>query len=625
MSHTHPPPGDLVSRTGGDAMQTARPGPTPDRRVDEGATARGATPPGAAERPRTAWPKPRRRYRVRENDGVRALSCSEAPTVAVRIERGRSVPEATARKAEPGTIYLDGAAQGPPFADAQRAVYNLDHHEGCVRPFTLATCEQAMVLVRRLTDLRRRDWTVWANDIDLDTVLAIWVLLNHHRLNGDDPGPRETVMPLLRLEGTIDVHGIGNLELTGLPPDALEAARTWMSNLQENEKQLRARGRWERLDPFDYLVDRLHAIDTQVYAPGTFDDVQEVEELARVDIGEHSAAVACRSRSGIYETELELRRLHGDRLGVIVLRRAAGAYSVRQVDPELPNSLDALYARLNRMDTAAGGAHSDNRWGGSAEIGGSPRASGTNLSLEQIMEACRVTYRSVSARETLGALLRAALASVAVVALAAGATLAAPAAVQLPLGGSAGVFGTSFALLGALVLFAVRRQPGRYGLRRPVGAGVWALAPLVLLAALLGGAWVPRFDVLSLPPSLAGAVALAVAVALPAAAEIVFRGFVQGRVAWVLLQPGPRGSRGAAAAVLLSAALFAPWIALPWLAERPALLPLPAGFEPWAPLTGALLLGGTLGLARERSASLLVPLVLHVAAALAMGAIALWR
>jgi len=624
MSHTHPPPSDRISRASGDPPAAATAGPARDRGGPEAAARPGDAPPGPANRPRSAWTTPRRRYRVRDTGGVRVLSCSEAPTVAVRIERGRSVPETTARRAEAGTIFLDGAAQAPPFADPQRAVYNLDHHEGCVRPFTLATCEQAMVLVRRLTDLRRRDWTVWANDIDLDSVLAIWVILNHHRLNGEDPGPRETVMPLLRLEGTIDVHGIGNLELSALPPEALEAARSWMAELQEHEKQLRARGRWERLDPFDYLVDRLHAIDSRVYPPGTFDDVQEVEELARVDIGEHSAAVACRSRSGIYETEAELRRLHGDRLGVIVLRRAPGAYSIRQVDPELPNTLEALYTRLNRMDTAADGARSDNRWGGSAEIGGSPRASGTNLSLEQIMEACRVTYRPVSARETVGAVVRPAFASAAAVAVACVAALAAPPEARRVLGGSAGVFGTSFALIGWLTWVAMRRQPGRFGLRRPTGPGAWATAPLVLLGALLGGAWMPRFESLELAPNLAGAVALAVTAALPAAAELVFRGFVQGRIAWALLGPDPRGLRGDVAAALLSGALFAPWIALPWLAERPALLPLPVGIEPWAPLVGALLLGCSLGFARQRSESVLVPLVLHVAVTLGVGAIAFW-
>jgi hypothetical protein len=66
----------------------------------------------------------------------------------VRIKRGFCLTASAAQSAAPGSIFLDGAAQAGPFMDTRREVYNLDHHEGCVRPFTLATCEQALVLVR---------------------------------------------------------------------------------------------------------------------------------------------------------------------------------------------------------------------------------------------------------------------------------------------------------------------------------------------------------------------------------------------------------------------------------------------------------------------------------------------
>ena len=56
-------------------------------------------------------------------------------------------------QANKGTIFLDGAAKGEPFMDASRGIYNLDHHEGCVRSFTLSTCEQAMILIRKGLDL----------------------------------------------------------------------------------------------------------------------------------------------------------------------------------------------------------------------------------------------------------------------------------------------------------------------------------------------------------------------------------------------------------------------------------------------------------------------------------------
>jgi len=625
MSHSPPHlPGDPHTRRTGEGMEIAR---AELPRAGGGASGTAASArvlrPSGRRTEGVVRPVPARRYRVREVGGVRVLSCTEAPTVAVRLERGRSVSESAARKAESGTIFLDGAAQGPPFLDPQRSVYNLDHHEGCVRPFTLSTCEQAMVLVRRIADLRRRDWTVWANDADLDTVLAIWVLLNHHRLNGEDSRPRETVMPLLRVETTIDVHGFGNLELAGLPPDALAATCSWMSALQERERAMRADRRWERMDPFAYVVDRLYAIDSHVYPPGAFDDLEEIEELVRVPIGAHSVAVACRSRVGIYETETQLRRLYAERLGLVILERGPGAYSLRQVDPELPADLDALYARLNLLDPAAGGERSENRWGGSADIGGSPRRSGSALSTEQIGAICRGTYRQPSRAERLAALARTSGLSATLVGGAALATwLGAPELPVLP-GGPASLFTALLAVLAAACLLRGRSAPGLAGLRWPSGLAALALAPLALVGAGLGGVWMPRLELDGLAPPLAGALGLSAAVVLAASVELLFRGLVYGRLAWTLLARRGGGSGGGLAAALLSGALYAPWIALPWLAAPPPLVPLPPGFAPWAPLSGAFLFGCVAGLARRSSHSVLLPVLLHVMGTLAVGALAL--
>src|SRR5262245_22214458 len=104
------------------------------------------------------------RYRIQRDSTGDVLTCVEAPTVLVRVQHGLTVTAAAAHSAAPGSVFIDGAAQGEPFIDPKREVYNLDHHEGCVRSFLLATCEQAMVLIRKGLDLRKREWTVYAND-----------------------------------------------------------------------------------------------------------------------------------------------------------------------------------------------------------------------------------------------------------------------------------------------------------------------------------------------------------------------------------------------------------------------------------------------------------------------------
>jgi hypothetical protein len=300
---------------------------------------------------------------------VRQLGCAEAPTVAVRIAHGVTVTESEARNAPAGSIFLDGAAQSAPFADPVRRIYNLDHHEGCVRAFTLSACEQAMALVRRGLELRSREWTVHANDADLDAVLAIWVLLNHLRLNDPSDPVRSEIMPLLRLEGVIDAQGLELQDLCALPPALLEETQRRMDRLRDQERNLKTTNRWQRTDLLEYVCERLAQIDSLVYPPSAFDDLVDIEELGRTEIANGSVALACRARVGIYEVERQLRRLHGPRLGVIALKQQEGAFTLRQVDPALPTDLHALYAHLNLVDANAGSPRSGNRWGGSAAAG----------------------------------------------------------------------------------------------------------------------------------------------------------------------------------------------------------------------------------------------------------------
>ena len=232
-----------------------------------------------AARGETAVPVQLGRYRIKQGVRGAVLTCVEAPTVRVRVQHGLCVTATAARSAAAGSIFLDGAARGAPFLDSKREVYNLDHHEGCVRPFTLATCEQAVVLIRTGLDLRKRDWTVYANDADLDTVLAIWVLLNHIRLNDGRGATRARVMPLLRLQGVVDALGLEQQDLCGLPPEVLTETQTWIERLRTPELAAKGRGRWQDLDLLEHTADRLRAIDRLIYPPKQFDDLEEIDEL----------------------------------------------------------------------------------------------------------------------------------------------------------------------------------------------------------------------------------------------------------------------------------------------------------------------------------------------------------
>jgi hypothetical protein len=560
---------------------------------------------------RRATPEPSLpdRYRIKGDGTGAVLSCVEAPTISVRLQHGFTVTAAAARSAAPGSIFLDGAAQGQPFINPKREVYNLDHHEGCIRSFLLATCEQAMVLIRKGLDLRKREWTVYANDADLDTVLAIWVLLNHLRLN--EPETRERVMPLVRLQGVIDAQGLDMLDMSALPPELVAETQARIDELREPELALKQRGRWGEADLLGYTADRLRAIDRLVYSPTHFDDVTDVEQLARVGIAKDSVAVVCRSKAGIYEVERQLRRLHGKRLGVIVLRTGAATYTLRQVNPYLPTSLERVYTQLNLVDPAAGGHRSANRWGGSTEIGGSPRSTGTRLSPEEIAGVCQRAFRPPTVVQRLRRIAGAALGS-------AGILLVALASVFLPvigrgagaptgLAGSAAQFSVLLATLGgAFLLIRGLRAPGLYGLRRPAGLSWCVLLPFAVFGALVGGVWIPVSATTPAPWLQPLGI-----LALPLAAEVIFRGLFHGGLVTSFAILECAGPWLLSCPVILSAGFYALWGAI---LRHPAISltqPIAGGPASALPVLGALLFGAASGMARERSESLTVSILLH--------------
>jgi len=552
------------------------------------------------------------RYQIRVGPHERTLVCVEAPTLRVRIDRELCVRASEARRAPPGTIFLDGVAECEPFADPVHAVYNLDHHDACVRAFTLSACEQAMVLLLRGLDLKRREWSVLANDADLDAVLAIWVLLNHHRLTGGDGSARAEIMPLLRLEGAIDAHGLALQEFSALPPGLLDETRRRMERLRDCERGYRASGRWQQVDLLEYTRERLEQIDALVYPQDAFEDLVEIEELGRAQLEQNSVAVACRAHVGIYEVERQLARFHGPRLGLVVLRQREGVYTLRQTDPALPASLEPLYAHLNRIDPAARVGQADRRWGGSGEIGGSPRAGGTKLGADAILDACRHVYARPRWLRRAGDALLACAVAVAAPLLAFGVTQVAWGA-DAPRGGLA--LGVLLALLAACAFAHGERQTrGLSGWRRPDGWGWLAALPVALAGALLGGAWLPSVD------AHGSALDSWVAAGLAAfGAELLFRGYLDARLV-ACGAPRAPGASVLTLPVVVTSALYAAVGGV--LAWQGALAPsaLAAG-DPIVTGGGMLLFGVAAGAAREASGSVAAPIALHaigVAALLAL-------
>jgi hypothetical protein len=482
------------------------------------------------------------RYVIKEIDEVRVLTCIEAPTVRVKVDPSLSVPAAAARQYAEGSIFLDGVAQAEPFVDAKRCVLNLDHHLGCVRRFTLSTCEQALIMVRKGLDLQAREWTVYANQPDLDTILAIWVLFNHLRLNGENQHLREAIIPLIKVEGYIDVHGLEMRELSGLSHEVWQQNFELLQQLGDIELDPGSDQDSDTSDPspLRYCVQVLHAIDRLVFSPDDFEESKEVEELARSELPNNRFVVACRASGGIYEVERALQKLYGQRLGIIIFEREPQKYTLRLSDPFLPVNLTEVYRRLNLLDPAAGNSRSGNRWGGSDEIGGSPRETGTRLTVDEIVTACRKGLTPPTQSQKIKATGQAAALALAVFLIARLTELVPMLWSNYPVVhwgvdlavSPVGSFITVFSILSFVLYYlAVHQGPGIFGWRRPAGSRWLKLAPVAIAAGLAGGSWTPRALIVAKSyPFQYLLVGLISACGFVIATELLFRGVIHGHL-----------------------------------------------------------------------------------------------
>lgn len=144
------------------------------------------------------------------------------------IDRGRTV---LFEDLAPRSVALDGYVLGPRI-DAENERYSFDHHGDCVRHATRSSAEQVHDAI--VLGLTPRHLTVYVNDVDLDTALAVWLL--RHTERAREP----LVNRLVHGAGLLDAHS-GAFPLAGDLPTIVE----WIS---EPETRARANGGYYQLD-----------------------------------------------------------------------------------------------------------------------------------------------------------------------------------------------------------------------------------------------------------------------------------------------------------------------------------------------------------------------------------------
>ena len=571
------------------------------------------------------------RYRMQEVNGDLVVQCTDVPNLKVHVHRDLSISASAARKAAPGTIFLDGVARCEPFMDHEKQIYNLDHHEGCVRAFTLASCEQALVLSLKGLDLREREWNIYANEPDLDTILAIWILLNHRRIQGREFANRQRLLTLVRLQGTIDALGLELKEFSGLPPDLRRAMQRLIDHLRREEIRLKKDALWDEINYLDYTAELLHQVDRMIYRPGDFSDFQEIKELARADINGKRIVVAVEADMGIYEIEPILKDMYGDRLGWVVLKKGQKSYTLRQMDIFMPVTLERVYDRLNFIDAAVKYRDQNNHWGGSVEIGGSPRESGTRLSPTEIVMACRDAVQDAGMmRQAYRFIGTAGLVALIAAVATAGRYFWPPTAWLAGIERNHILASPAFGMLLGFILStilslvpAAYRRPWQFGLSLPVGKIWWAFLPLAALGGLVGTALVLPVSADMQPTWGKWVFVLLIA---PIALELLFRSLAHGLLAQSARIGRPKGRLILSWPLVGSSFLFAGYFLWQGASGFTPALVLERPLYYLYPAIMAFLLGIALGVVRERSQSIIPPIIIHclaVASAMAIASVAI--
>ncbi|WCL50297.1 CPBP family intramembrane glutamic endopeptidase [Leptospira sp. GIMC2001] len=557
------------------------------------------------------------RYSIKKSSEGSHIICLESPNLSVRIEKGKVFSENSGRKANDRTIFLDGACDAAPFIDVKRQVYNLDHHTGVVRSFTLSTCEQAAILVMKGLDLTEKNWNIWANDPDLDTVLAIWVLLNHVHLNDEDYSTISEILPILRLEGLIDGIGLELNHFTAFPKKLQEETNAKIEILRKKEIAVKKSGKWEESDFIEYTIQVLKKIDELVYHPEDFKDFKGLDELARVELDDKNSAVVYRADMGIYEIEQHLNKMYGKNPGLIVLQKRDGHYTLRKSDIFTPLDMNLIYDRLNLYDKNVSGKIPKNRWGGAGDIGGSPRTTGTYLNPSEIADIIRESFYKPNFLEKLVRIswttfLGVGLAILGWICLgfwkfsdAFGFWILE--SFGLPLE----IYTVVTVLYTTTLFFAIGRKiPWFYGMRIPAGNDWWLFFPITFLGALMGGAWIPLIGIVDAVPGISNILML---LSLPIAVEVLFRGIIHGQLVRMFRIQKSGGEWFVSTPVIISAMIYALAVVLSPVHFTFPIESFLGDFAWVSQMLGGFVFGLSAGLCRERSESIIPVVGFHFA------------
>ena len=278
------------------------------------------------------------------------------------------------------SIALDGAVQGPQI-DAVSRKFSFDHHTGCTRLVTLASCQQVATALR-LGLVVDDETQVFVNDLDADTSLSVWLLANPDRVN------EERVKEIVEKVGLTDAHGpiftahplhreigpaYGSKE-----PQTVAMLETFLVKITQY-----ANGEWQAPPARPERPSKGYAWSPKlgwqaVETKTGFDDVYNQGFLAGFLFAEAPNGT-------LMYTVAKRSDLVSLSLGPGAVKRPPTSLDDYRKDTILGQ------LALLELETNSEQSHAAN-WGGASSIGGSPRnpdGSQSQLTPEQVLEVCR--------------------------------------------------------------------------------------------------------------------------------------------------------------------------------------------------------------------------------------------
>jgi hypothetical protein len=254
-----------------------------------------------------------------------------------------------AKEMAPNTVYLDGVVRGPMINNKRRS-YSFDHHENCVRAFTLATCQQVMLALE--LGWHPRGLEVVCNDLDADTIVSVWIILHPERVNDGD------VRKLVEEVGFVDNHG------PAIPGHEVHPLHFALSPRRGTTQTM------EMLDNFLVMLDNWYETHE---VPATRED-RPAPAFGLTPDGELKDLGMVADFRDVYGA--------GCPVGIVCVPGPEGttAFTIGKTSDFVSYDIPAFLSRANEIEPG---------WGGGSTIGGAPRKEGglrSGLTRKQVEE-----------------------------------------------------------------------------------------------------------------------------------------------------------------------------------------------------------------------------------------------